>query len=337
MQLSVRTSPVLWITMARSIAHELVSLAALVLLVTVLPACSRSIHSARDASKSVDPVPASETARQNEIGTAKGCESLAADAPDSAFVMLDTAAGSWVGCDIERARQRFLAASTFKVPHALIALETGTVVDPYAPVAWDGRQRRVAVWNQDTSLASGMEHSTVWFYQRTARQIGHTRMAEWVRHLDYGNGEIGDARDIANFWLDGKLRISAMEQVIFLDRLRRQALPAAATSQAIVAQLMQDADAASRFPGVVTLFRKSGAVLPINPETGDIDTSEAVERRLDGSARVGWFVGWVAHPVADEGAYVFALNLDLNEAADLGKRETLTRMLLVANGAWPTD
>ncbi len=259
------------------------------------------------------------------VEDANGCDALAAEAQESTFVLLDTTTKTWTACNIVRAHTRFLPASTFKVPHALIALETHVVEDVEDNVSWDGRSRAVASWNQDTSLASGMENSTVWFYQRTALGIGHSRMKRWVQKLAYGNRRIGDKAALSSFWLDGELRISAIEQVVFLDRLRRHTLPADRQSQLAVADMMRQAEPGGEW------FRKSGAVLPINPETGDIDRDSLIVARLDGLDQVGWFVGWIERPGNNAGAKVFAFNLTLNEAADFARREHLTRMLLREN------
>ena len=43
--------------------------------------------------------------------------------------------------------RRTLPASTFKVPHALIALQTG-VVDDKTVIPWDGRTRDYEVWKK---------------------------------------------------------------------------------------------------------------------------------------------------------------------------------------------
>lgn len=262
------------------------------------------------------------------LAPARGCGALSAAAPASTFVLLDPGTGQWQACNVARARQPFLPASTFKVPHALIALATQAVGDPDAAFAWDGRERRVGVWNRDTSLADGLRNSTVWVYQATAARIGHARMDAWVRRLDYGNGTIGPAPALRHFWLDGALRISALEQVRFLDRLRREALPAPVAAQRQVARMMRiDTDAAGR-----SLHAKSGAALPLDPDSGDLSDAPEVRARVAPAQRIGWYVGWVARPAALGGDRVFALNLDLETDDALRQRARLTRALLAANG-----
>ena len=195
-------------------------------------------------------------------------------------------------------------------------------------ISWDGVERAVASWNADTTLATGMRNSTVWYYQHMARGIGHRQMVRWVDKLDYGNEEMGPAGDLTHFWLDGSLRISALQQVEFLDRLRLQTLPATVDHQRMVVEMMrvqaQDSPA--------DLRAKSGVVLPIDPETGDITQSEAAVARLEGIAQVGWYVGWIQRSDEDGGDVVFALNLDIRGSKDIAKRFPLTRSMLEANG-----
>ncbi len=266
------------------------------------------------------------------LAQADGCDVILADRPDATFVLFDPAGGVTRACRPDRARTRFLPASTFKVPHALIALQTGVVVDPYRAVPWDGRVRRVSRWNEPASLASGITHSVIWFYQGTARAIGHRRMAAWVARLHYGNARIGAPAELTHFWLDGVLSISALEQVQFLDRLRRGTLPADERHQASVRDMLRVDEGSLPGGGAWALYAKSGAVLPVDAGTGDLSDAASDRARLDGDERVGWYIGWVERAPAAGGDRVFAFNLRLHDRTDLGLRAELSRRLLAANG-----
>lgn len=115
-------------------------------------------------------------------------------------------------------------ASTFKLPHALIALETGVVADPLAKAPWDGEERAFPVWNQAHSLDSAIKSSVVWFYQRTASLIGRERMAAWLKKLDYAADSFEG--ELTTFWLNGDLAVTPQEQVRFLRRLATHQVPA---------------------------------------------------------------------------------------------------------------
>jgi beta-lactamase class D len=133
------------------------------------------------------------------------------------FVLLDDASGRLTVHHPVEARTGLLPASTFKIFNSLAALETGAAgVDEVIP--WDGVERSVATWNQDQAMRDGFQRSTVWLYQEIARRIGEERMRGLLEREGYGNRNPGGGLD--QFWLTGDLRISAVEQVHFLKRVR---------------------------------------------------------------------------------------------------------------------
>jgi len=114
-------------------------------------------------------------------------------------------------------------ASTFKIPHALVALETGVVTEESVR-KWDGtRYDRQAEWNHDHTVISALRPSVLWFFQRIAPEIGAGRMAEWLEQFKYGNRDTSGP--ITQYWLNGHLRISPIDQVAFLSRFYQETLP----------------------------------------------------------------------------------------------------------------
>src|SRR5215475_2842820 len=157
-----------------------------------------------------------------------------------------------VTSDGTRLRQAILAASTFKIAISIIALETGVVTDPDKDVfKWDGTVRSFPDWNRDHTLRSAIAASAVPVYQEIARRIGADRMQKFVDLLDYGNHNIGGGID--QFWLTGDMRIDPMQQVDFLDRLRRGVLPVSKRSQDLVRDILPVAKV-----GDVVIRSKSG-------------------------------------------------------------------------------
>ena len=133
--------------------------------------------------------------------------------------------------------QAKLPASTFKIPNSLIALETGVVGDPDKDVfKWDGVKRSIEAWNRITPCASAIAASAVPVYQEIARRIGAERMQKYVDLLEYGNRDIGGGID--QFWLTGDLRIDPVQQIDFVDRLRRGVLPVSKRSQDLVRDIL---------------------------------------------------------------------------------------------------
>jgi beta-lactamase class D len=116
-------------------------------------------------------------------------------------------------------------ASTFKVPHTLIALETGVVTNALAIVPWDGKRQTFPAWERDHSLDSAVKASVLPFFRRTAAAIGRDRMTAYLKRLRYGSDAFEG--ELTSFWLNGDLVISPLEQIDFMSRLARGALPVA--------------------------------------------------------------------------------------------------------------
>ncbi len=207
-----------------------------------------------------------------------------------------------IASDKVRSGDDKLPASTFKIPNSLIALETGVVADPDKDVfKWDGVTRSIAAWNQDHTLRSAIAASVVPVYQEIARRIGAERMQKYVDLLDYGNRNIGGGID--QFWLTGDLRIDPMQQVDFVDRLRRGVLGVSKRSQDVVRDILPVVKV-----GDATIRYKSGLL--------------GAER---GQPSLGWMVGW-----AEKGSQqtVFAMNMDCKTPELTAARMTVTQQCL---------
>ena len=251
---------------------------------------------AADAAWREHPDWKAEFADRGVTGTA-----LIYDERDDTFLVYDRA----------RAETPFLPASTFKVFNALVALETGAVKDEYEVIHWDGVKRKFDGWNRDHSLASAMKFSAVWFYQEMARRAGAQRMQEWIDKAGYGNRDIGGGID--QFWLSGKLRISAVEQIGFLRRLAHGTLPFSERAQEAVRRIT----IVNAAPDYV-LHGKTGWA-PKDDTKGDAD--------------LGWYVGWV-----ERGGrrWFYALNIDMPKGGDdTAKRQLIANSLLQRVGALP--
>lgn len=219
------------------------------------------------------------------------------------FVLYDVDAQRLVGHDRARAETRYSPGSTFKIANALIGLASGAVSGVDEVLPHGGGRLALAAWERDMSLREAMALSNLAIFQGMARRVGLPRMQAELARLGYGNGETGATVD--RFWLDGSLAISAVEQARFVADLARGALPYPAEAQAAVTDIVKLEANANR-----TLYGKTG--WPGYPEPG-----------------IGWWVGWVRK---GERVYAFALNLDMREAADAGKRVALGRACLAALG-----
>ena len=204
--------------------------------------------------------------------------------------------------DSERAGRRYSPASTFKIPHSLFALDAGILRDEFLVIPWDGIKRSIKAWNEDQNLRSAMRNSTVWVYERFARQLGDARETEYMRKIAYGNAVAGGGKP---FWVEGDLAISANEQISFLRHLYRNELPFPVEHQRLIKDVM---------------VNEAGRDWILRAKTG-------------WSGKVGWWVGWVEWPT---GPVFFALNIDTpNRLNDLSKRQEITRNILRSISALP--
>ena len=182
-----------------------------------------------DGNVTKDTVYVVDTLRQVALDTNQAAESASMAVffekygVEGAFLLFDPQNNKYYSHNAERTEQAFLPASTFKILHSLIALETGVMADTNVVLKWDGKDRGNENWNQDQNMRQALRNSTVWFYQEMARRIGVKRMQHYVREADYGNEDIDG--EIDQFWLNGALRISMQEQISFLRRLYRNELP----------------------------------------------------------------------------------------------------------------
>lgn len=214
-----------------------------------------------------------------------------------------------------RIDERFVVASTSKIPHTLIALETGAVSGPDEVFEWDGEVRFLPAWNKDQSLADAFRNSTVWIYQAITPRVGSDALQGWLEAFGYGNADVGDPEQVTRYWLEGPLKASAAEQAGFLARLARHTLPLSARTYALAEPIML-----AEAGGDWRLYQKTGWY------------------SSDSDQDIGWCVGWLDQTGgAMPGTYVFAFNMDMNDPdADIPRRAGAVRQALSDIGALPT-
>lgn len=194
-------------------------------------------------------------------------------------------------------------ASTFKIMVSLIALETGVLKDEREILRWDGtRYPDHPEWQRDMTLREAMQTSSEPFFLALARRIGHDRLAAWVERAHYGNGRIGP--DPARAWHDGVLTVTALQQLDFVDRLRRGSVPFSKRAIALTKAAMLDSERNGQ-----RVYGKTGTHFPD-----------------DGSGGSAWWVGWVEG--GNRPAASFALGIELKTMDNRDRRVVLGKQLL---------
>ncbi|MEP7118075.1 MAG: penicillin-binding transpeptidase domain-containing protein [Acidobacteriota bacterium] len=209
-------------------------------------------------------------------------------------VIHDVAADRTTPSDRADCATRLPPASTFKIPHALLALETGVVtatsVERWDGTAYPGRPS----WQQDQTVVSAIGPSVLWFFQRIAPRVGAGRMHDWLERVHYGNADTSGP--VTQYWLNGHLRVSPDEQVAFLRRFYDQSLPIApAHLAAVQAALIEEPGAVENATGSHPLEAQWRAGLVLSAKTG--------ATQADDGTSVSWLVGRLT---ADGRHYVFA-------------------------------
>jgi len=166
--------------------------------------------------------------------------------------------------------------------------------------------RGIEAWNRDHTMRTAIAASAVPVYQEIARRIGAERMQKYLDQFDYGNRDIGGGID--QFWLTGNLRIDPVQQIDFVDRLRRGVLPVSKRSQDLVRDILPVTKV-----GDAVIRAKSGL---LGAELG--------------KPSLGWMVGWAEKGSAQT---VFALNMDCPEPRHIADRMIITQQCLGDIGA----
>jgi beta-lactamase class D len=182
---------------------------------------------------------------------------------------------------------RVTPASTFKIPHALAALDAGVLEGADTRIAYEGAPVSFESWRHDHTLSSAMHSSVVWYFQRVATRLGEEREREYLRKFDYGNQD--PSSGLTTFWLGGSLRISPDEQQAFLLKLYQDALPVRARAREIVrAVLVQPQGKIVNAAGTHDFGAAWPAGTVVSAKTGsESDTSGTSTRWIVGHVRRG--------------------------------------------------
>lgn len=199
----------------------------------------------------------------------------------------------------KRAIKRYLPASTFKLPNTLIALDKKAIKDEHEIIKWDGKKRSFEAWNKNQNLKSALPVSCIWFYQELAKRIGNKAYLKHLKSLKYGNQKTGPK--LTTFWLDGDIRISAIEQIEFLKKVHNYKLPYKKEHVDILKKIM-----------VVN----TNSNYTIRAKTGLVE-------------KHGWYVGYVEKK---NKIWFFALNIDINKKNDIKFRKEIVMESLKSKG-----
>jgi beta-lactamase class D/beta-lactamase regulating signal transducer with metallopeptidase domain len=196
-------------------------------------------------------------------------------------VIVDAGSGASVVRE-GRCDQRVTPASTFKIAISLMGFDSGVLRDehsPYLPykqgyAAWN------AAWRQGTDPARWLRESVVWYSDQVRLRLGVAAVRSYVAAFDYGNRGLSGAASVddtaALSELSPTLRISPLEQTVFLRKLVNRSLPVSVRAQEMTARLLKVGTLANGWE----VYGKTGTAHTRRPDGGE--------------DALGWFVGWAS-------------------------------------------
>lgn len=147
---------------------------------------------------------------------------------EGCFTMLNNAGGEVTVYNMELDTQRFTPLSTYQIINGLIGLETGDITNDTMLV----RDSGITGINMKTAFKT----NSYLYTQQIADRIGKDTLQVWIDSIGYGNKNINGAG--SGFWLDGKLKISADEQLGLMKRLYFEQLPFRKSSHEMIKDAM---------------------------------------------------------------------------------------------------
>lgn len=225
---------------------------------------------------------------------------------DGCFVMREVGRDWSLRYRDVRCAKRQNPCSTFKIFTALAGLQTGALKDENSLFKWDGTPQYFKHSEKDHTLATAMRDSVNWYFKAVAMQVGAERMAGFVKAAAYGNQDVSSPLNDAA--LNASMKISADEQVAFLENLYSDKLPFDKRHQALVRKL---------------LVRDSGDGWTFSGKTGTAQDEV-----------LGWFVG---HVHAHGRDFVFAMNIEGSQGASGRVAQRLCRQVLAELNLIPDD
>lgn len=151
--------------------------------------------------------------------------------------MYDLNENRYYAYNAHRVDSSFIPASTFKIFNSLVGIETGIITDSNYIFKWNGATHWNENWNKDLKLKEAFQYSCVPCYQALAREIGEKRMQFFIDKEKYGNQNISGGID--QFWLDGEIRVTQLQQVELLKNLYHEKLSFSKKAMQLVKEIMR--------------------------------------------------------------------------------------------------
>lgn len=174
---------------------------------------------------------------------------------------------------------RVTPASTFKIAISLMGYDSGFLKNEHSPLLpfQKGYPDWIPEWRQAIDPTNWIKYSVVWYSQQVTQSLGAARFQAYASKFHYGNADVsgdpGKHNGLTRAWLGSSLKISPLEQLVFLEKLVNRQLPVSAHAFDMTGRITQ----LVALPNGWEIHGKTGA-----GSDGAYDEAHAY----------GWFVGW---------------------------------------------
>ena len=174
--------------------------------------------------------------------------------------------------------------STFKIPLSVMGFDAGYLQDethPELPFE-EGYVDWLERWKQPHNPRTWLQNSCLWFSQYITRMLGQEHLEGYLEKFAYGNQDVsgtpGKNNQLTDSWISSSLQISPYEQVLFLQKLLDNKLPATPYAQ----EMTKSNLFVEELPGGWKLYGKTGS--------GSQFDENGVKNE---DRQLGWFIGWI--------------------------------------------
>jgi beta-lactamase class D len=194
-----------------------------------------------------------------------------------------------------RCNQRIAVDSTFKIALSLMAFDQG-IINQNTVFKWHGKKRELPGWNQDQTPSTWLKYSVVWVSQKLTPQLGINKIQNYLQKFNYGNqdfsGDPGKNNGLTHAWLSSSLKISAIEQLNFLNAMLNNKLSVTKEAIANTRKNMY----LGKLDNEANYYGKTGS-----------GQHGRDKRKINlSNLRDGWFVGFIEN---GKQQYIFVSNL----------------------------
>lgn len=182
-------------------------------------------------------------------------------------VFYDSASDRYFAYHEQEVVKRISPNSTYKIYVALHALDADKLDAKDVVINPANVNYPFDSWNQPQNLNSAMHNSVNWYFQKIDSEFKRKDIVSFLKAIDYGNKAVNGR--LSDYWLEGSLEISPLEQVIMLHKLDLNSWGYSAEDiDAVKASIhIQD-----------NLYGKTGSGMVNGKQTG------------------GWFIGYMTRP-----------------------------------------